>query len=104
MKSNDNYGDAINSTINFCQKFRLDNQQKTIPDIIPINDKVKSYLWMMVPVNLSGIALALTGAFLLMHKNFNMHPYQLIGWTCLFEGFTFTSQIDLMFSCGYILK
>ena len=37
-----------------------------------------------------------------MHKNFNMHPYQLIGWTCLFEGFTFIAQNDLIISCGYL--
>jgi len=61
-----------------------------------------SLRYYLVPCSASCGVLMLVGSFLLLHKNFKMHPYPLIGWTCLFESMTYNLELSTFFKCGFL--
>ena len=54
---------------------------------------------MFVSSYLSGFILTLVGFFILLHKKFQKHPYQLIGWACVYNAIGFFLRYSNFLVC-----
>ena len=68
----------------------------------PTAQSAAALRYYLIPVGCSCVALLVAGGFLLLHKKLDVHPYRLLGWTCLAESISYNYYISLSWKCGFL--